>query len=198
MSLVDRFDEPQRAAAQRRFEHHPVGGRELAGLLPAQDPGLIERRREMTDRILARPRDRDAPGRSGIDHQTAVQRRDQSGPHERRLAAARRADHRQKAAVPELPEQVVDLLLASEEQVVFVGLERTEPGERIGLGRRRHSAQAPLAGSSKADTNGWSASGARPSHWGSSRPSCVRNCSFSGVRGPMRQMPTTGGGVVRP
>ena len=105
---------------------------------------------------------------------------------------------RQKAAVPELPEQVVDLLLASEEQVVFVGLERTEPGEGIGLGRRRHSAQAPLAGSARPTRTAASASGARPSHWGSSSASCVRNCSFSGVRGPMRQMPTTGGGVVRP
>ena len=111
------------------------------------------------------------------------------GADERRLAAAGGADDREEPGRAQPAQQIVDFLLAAEEEMIFVRLERTKA--RKGLNEmppafRRAGDERPQRSSVK------------PSHCGITVASCVRSRSLSGVRGPMRQMATGGFGLVRP
>jgi hypothetical protein len=60
-----------------------------------------------------------------------LKRGDEARAHERRLAAARPADDREEPRRSKPPEQVVGLAFAAEEEVLLVGFERTQSGERV-------------------------------------------------------------------
>ena len=81
-----RFGQPAGAAAQRRIEHDVIGGGESL-VRRAENVRTVEGGREAADRIFARPHDRHTPARTGIHHEAAVQRRNQSGPDQGGLAA---------------------------------------------------------------------------------------------------------------
>ena len=65
-----------------------------------------------------------------------MERRNEAGADERRLAASRRADDRQKPVLPQQLQELRRLLLAAEKQIVLLGAERTESRERIRGGFR--------------------------------------------------------------
>jgi hypothetical protein len=92
--VADGVHDPQRAAAQRGFEKDAAGTRELAAL--TEHIRVVERRREMADRVFARAHQRDPPAGAGLHHQPAVQRGNQPGADQGRLAAAGGADDRQE------------------------------------------------------------------------------------------------------
>ena len=134
--LTDRVDQAERAAAQRRFEQHAARARDLGVLaLDTQHAAFGHGGREVADRIFAGAEGRHAPARAGAHHEAALQRGDQARADERRLAAAGRADDRQEPRRAQAPEQLVGFLLATEKQVVFVRLERTQTGKWIKQGR---------------------------------------------------------------
>src|SRR5262249_43789342 len=74
----------------------------------------------------------DFPGRAGPRHRAAVQLGDHAGPHQRRLAAARGADHGQESVRAQQLQERRGLLLAAEEQVVLVAAKGAETRERVG------------------------------------------------------------------
>ena len=74
---------------------------------------------------------RDAPRRAGLRHQPAVNRGQQAGAYERRLAAPRSADDGEKARATKTREQFVGLPLVPEENVVFLCLEGAQAGEGV-------------------------------------------------------------------
>jgi hypothetical protein len=130
MRETDGFRETARTAAQRRVEQDLLRGSEFR-IRTAQHVGRAQDRREVPKRIFARPHRRDAPARARARHEAAQHRRNQPGADQRRLAAARGPDEGEEAGRAEAAEKLVDLALASEEEVVFVGLERPKAGKRI-------------------------------------------------------------------
>ncbi len=131
--LADAIDETAGAAAQRGFQEQSIELGEFAA--GAEYLGRVERARQVADRRVPGAQDGDPPARAGARHVAAVERRDQSGPHQRGLAAARTADDREEAIAAQPPQQFVDLPLAAEEQVVFVRFEGPQAGKRIEGGR---------------------------------------------------------------
>src|SRR5271166_2025136 len=75
---------------------------------------------------------RHAPRGSGGGHQSAAQRGLQAAIHQRRLAAARCADDRQKARAGQLVDHGVDLTFAAKEEVLLAFVERTKSREWVG------------------------------------------------------------------
>ncbi len=143
-------DKPSRSAAQRRIDEH-------TSELPFGRPDHVRRREcggEVTDRVFSGSEDRHAPARSRLRHRAAVKRRDQAASNQRGLAAARRADDRQESIRSKPPQQLVDLVLATEKETVLVGFEGTKTGERT----------ATLAFT--VATKGASGSGVQPSNCG--------------------------------
>jgi hypothetical protein len=88
----------------------------------------------MPDRIFTRTQRRDAPAGTGTRHEAALQRRDQPRSHQRRLAAARGADDGDEAGGPEPADERIGVGLAAEKEMLLVGLERPESGERVTQG----------------------------------------------------------------
>src|SRR5205085_1750438 len=97
----------------------------------AEGVARVERPGEVTDGVIAGTHQDDAPGRAGLAHHSANQCRQQPGAHQRRLAAARRADHRQEARALELLDQAFDLIFASEEEMTFGKLKWPKSGEGV-------------------------------------------------------------------
>ncbi len=130
VGLAHRVDQAALAAPERGIHQHTAGRGERA-LGDTDHLGYREGLRQVSERVLAWTHHHDAPAAAGLHHQPTVQRRDEAAPDERRLSASGRADDRQEPVEAKPAEQFVDLPLTSEEQVVFVGLERTQAGERV-------------------------------------------------------------------
>src|SRR6516164_7643335 len=139
----------------------------------------------MAKRVLARPHHGHAPAGPRPRHEPADERRDEARSNQGGLAAAGRTDHREKAGGSQAAEQLVDLALASEEEMILVGFERPKPGKRVLYHRSRA-------------TNAASGAASPTFHPGRTVPSCVRKRSFSGVLGSLRRIASAGGGSVRP
>lgn len=100
---------------------------------------VIDRRRtdpldqglgQIVEWLPPRPHRREPPAGPGRDHHAALQRRDQAGADQRRLAAPRRPDHRGESGPIEPLHEVVDLLIAAEEDHRLLGMERPQAGVR--------------------------------------------------------------------
>src|SRR5262249_45266563 len=96
----------------------------------------MQRLGQVTDGIIAWTQYRHTPVSAGAVHRPAEQCRQQSGPYQRRLAAARRADHSQKACTAKFLNQPLALAIAPEEEMIFVILKGPQAGKRIRLSPR--------------------------------------------------------------
>src|SRR5262245_24126960 len=94
--------------------------------------GVDEGPGQKSDGIILGPQDGHSPMGPGRGHQAALERRQQCRPHQRGLAAARRAYHGQEPPTGEAPYELVALLVAAEEEVGLVLHERPQAGEGIG------------------------------------------------------------------
>ena len=126
LRLADGLDEAE-VAARERGEQAGLGVllRRVVQVRREQRLG------EMIQGRRAGMRDGNFPARAGREHLAAEQLREQAAAHERGLAAAGRADHRDEAVRTELLQQLHRLLLAAEEEVVLLRRERAQTGERI-------------------------------------------------------------------
>jgi hypothetical protein len=121
--------EAERAAPQRGLdERGPHAG---VGPARAEHRFVGERQREVAEGVVAGAHDGDAPARAGPGHQAAVERGQQPGADERRLAAPGGADDGEEARAAEPREQLVRLALAPEEEVVLLRLEGAEAREGV-------------------------------------------------------------------
>ena len=100
-------------------------------VVAAEHVGRRQRRGEVADRILAGPHMAMRQLEPAPAMKPLCERRDQARAHERRLAAARRADDGEEPRGAQAAQQVVDFLLAAEEEMIFVRLERTKAGKGI-------------------------------------------------------------------
>ena len=187
--LLDDVDQPEPAHAQGRldnlFARHARGRRCLARRRRGEQHAVLRQRvRQRRQRIAARPHHGDAPGRAGAGHQPAVQCRAQAAVDERRLAAARGPQHREKTLRCQLVDHRVDFRLATEEQLLLVGAERPQAGKRMAGRSRRHGAARPLCSAPSSASSAASGRPARPSI----RPgACMsKRSSLSPVRGSDR------------
>src|SRR5581483_12202432 len=130
---------------------------------------------QFAERIHARPHGDNLPQGAGAAQVPALEGRRETGEHEGRLAAAGQADDREEGGLFEAAEQLVDMLLAAEEEDGFVAAEGAEAGvdllgNRGGGGHRRaHAPAAPRPW--KASRKGWRSARLRSPvrvmvHWG--------------------------------
>src|SRR5262249_13851539 len=103
---------------------------------------------EIVDWVCTRAADRDSPGGARRRQISTPEGPNQTGPDERRLPAAGRADDNDHPPLPELGEQLIALLFTAEEQRRFIGLERPQSREGIADRRRwQDESHTPAAGS---------------------------------------------------
>ena len=124
--LLDRLDQAKTAPTERGPD---AQGRLI--ILGIVQVGLDHRFGQVQQRVPTGAEDDGGPVGADSDHRPAIQRRQQSGPDKRRLAAAGGADDGEEAMRPQQLQKLAGLLLATEEQVVFLGAKRAETGERV-------------------------------------------------------------------
>ncbi len=102
------------------------------------------------DRIFAGPHDGDAPAVRVRRHETGTEGREKTGSHQRRLSSSRASEDRHEAISSQPVEQLVNPIVAAEEQLGFVRLEWPDTRKRVvrqgetgRRARRRHDSPAP-------------------------------------------------------
>ena len=153
---------------------------------------------QVADGVVPGTGDHDAPARPGLQHEAALQGRDQAGTHQRRFAGSRAADHHQESSPARAAEKFVDLRFATEEEMLLVGFEGTQTWEWVRQRFQSHRPFRPLFQCFRPAMNCCSRSAEKPSSCARTMASWVRKRSFSGVRGGATTMPTNGAGLVRP
>ena len=93
--------------------------------------GFQQAAREILQRRAAGPEVDDLPARAGLGHEAELERVEQAGADQRRLAGSRRAQHREEAGRRQPVDHRVGAVLAAEEQVGFLAPE----GAQAGIGR---------------------------------------------------------------
>ena len=124
------LDQAQAAAPQRGLDH--ALRRRWDQVEMRQYPGFDHGPRQKPDGVVLWSQDGDSPVRTGTGHEAALQRRQQPGPHERRLATAGGADDGQKPPAGQAPHQLVALPIATEEKVRLLLHEGPKARERVG------------------------------------------------------------------
>ena len=106
--------------------------------------GFEQPPREILQRRAAGAEVDDLPARAGLGHEAELERVEQAGAHQRRLAGARGAQHRQEAGRRQPVDHRIGAVLAAEEQIGFLAPEGAQAGVgrtlRLLVGHRRSSA----------------------------------------------------------
>jgi hypothetical protein len=120
VGLADGLDQPQRAAPEGDFDEIPA--RSLFSRRRIQSGA--KRVRQSTDGIASRAKHGDAPVGTSAGKRAAHQRGNQAGPHQGRLAASRRSQHRHETRLAQTPQKLVGLRFPPEEKIALVRFER--------------------------------------------------------------------------
>ena len=123
------FDHRARPAREKRPQHVDVLRRDVGILFGAL--GFEQAAREVLQRRAAGPEVDDLPARAGLGHEPELERVEQAGPDQRRLAGSRGAQHGEEAGRRQPVDHRVGAVLAAEEQVGFLAPE----GAQAGIGR---------------------------------------------------------------
>ena len=123
------FDHRARPAREIGPQHVDVLRRDVGILFDAL--GFEQPAREILQRRAAGPEVDDLPARAGLGHEAELERVEQAGADQRRLAGARRAQHGEEAGRRQPVDHRVGAVLAAEEQVGFLAPE----GAQAGIGR---------------------------------------------------------------
>src|SRR5207244_12096506 len=102
--------------------HLAPKGEDLLKLVD-DDHRRTTRRTQALERVLARREDRQVQGRA----RAVAERRDKAGANDRGLAASGRAHNSEQAGLPELGREMIDELLATEEELAVLRLEDEKP-----------------------------------------------------------------------
>jgi hypothetical protein len=125
-TLADGFNQPVAAAAERGLQVE----KRVLGVGVVQS-GLAQGAGQVGQGTAAGPHDGDVPGAAGLGHAAPQHGREQTGAHQRGLAAAGGAHDGDQAVAAQAAEEVFDLLVAAEEQVVFLGQKTAQTRKRV-------------------------------------------------------------------
>ena len=136
------FDDRARPAREKGAQQVDVLRRDVRILLVVL--GFEQPPREILQRRAAGAEVDDLPARAGLGHEAELERVEQAGADQRRLAGARGAQHREEAGRRQPVDHRVGAVLAAEEQVGFLAPEGAQAGIgrtlRLLVGHRRSSA----------------------------------------------------------